>query len=181
MDTQNGSTATTYTYGSYNRLSSAGSTSYTYNSDGDLATYTSGSNIWNYHYNYQNELTSVVLNGATVENNTFNGDGQRIELTTGSYSLLFMSQGTNLLYEKNLTSGVVTDRYYVNGMVLGEDIGGSMEYYQLDAQGNVRLTTYSTGTTAFSTNYSPFGSVTGISGFELLQYSSKPYDSILLR
>ncbi len=173
----NGSSTTDYSYGSYNELTSAGSTSYTYNNDGDMVTETSGSNTWNYHYNYQNELTSVVLNGVTVENDTYNPDGQRMELTTGSYSLVFMSQGTNILYENNLTSGVVTDRFYANGMVLGEDLGGSMEYYQLDALGNVMLTTYSTGSTAFSANYSPFGVATGVSGFELLQYSAKPYDT----
>ena len=53
-----------------------------------------------------------------------------------------------------------------------------MEYYQTDALGSVRLVTTSSSTTSFASNYSPFGVNYGMTGFELLQYTEKPYDSL---
>ena len=171
----NGSTTTNYSYGSYNRLLSAGNVNYTYNNDGDLVTKTTSSGTWNYYYNPLNELTSVALNGVSVENNTYNGDGQRIKSTTGSSSLTFMYQGTNLLYEKNLTSSISTERFYANGMVLSELFGTSLDYYLTDALGSVRLV-LGGGSSIFSSNYAPFGSNAALSGFELLQYAERPLD-----
>ena len=175
LQLKNGSSSTNYSYGSYNRLLSAGNVNYTYNNDGDVITKTTTAGTWNYYYNPLNELTSVAMNGVSVENNTYNGAGQRIESTTASSSITYMYQGTSLLYEKNLTSNVATTRFYANGIVLSELVGTTVDYYLTDALGSVRLVVNGGGS-IFSSNYAPYGTNVMLSGFELLQYAERPVD-----
>jgi RHS repeat-associated protein len=92
--------------------------------------------------------------------------------------LIYAYDGLNLIYEKNLTSGQVTDRYYANGLQLGKNVSGVGAFYVSDALGNIRLTASGSGSTTFSSNYLPFGRNYNIQGsLEELMYTDKPYDS----
>ena len=54
------------------------------------------------------------------------------------------SRLTSLMFDKNLTSGVVTDRFYANGLQLANVVNGTTACYWIDdALGSTRLVTTS--------------------------------------
>lgn len=139
-----------------------------------------GTTTWKYYYDYQNRLSSVTKNGVTAQNNTYSGDGNRVEQVFGGSSIVYTHQGFNILYEKNLTSSTITKHYYANGLQLGESYGSSMYYFLEDAMGNVRDVTTSSASTVFSSDYKPYGLNYGLSeslSIFNFEYTDKPYDS----
>jgi RHS repeat-associated protein len=181
-----GSTTTTYGYDSYNRMTSAGSATLTYDANGNLKKIVNGTTTWLYYYDYNNRLIGVSKNGVTVQNNTYSGDGSRVEQTLGSSSsIVYTYEGgaNNILFEKNLTSSIVTKNYYANGLLLGEVVGSSTTYYLLDdALGSIRDVTTASNpvNTVFSSDYKPYGLNYGLSeslSIFNFEYTHKPYDS----
>ena len=126
---------TTYTYVSFNRLSTAGSTTYTYDANGNVITKNDGFS-WAFTYDYDNRLTKVVRAGSTVLQNVYDGDGKRIKKTE-SNPIVFTYQGLNVLYEKDLTTGVVTKRFYANGLQVAKMVGSTTTYLHEDHIGSI--------------------------------------------
>ncbi|MDG6906751.1 MAG: RHS repeat-associated core domain-containing protein, partial [Nitrososphaerota archaeon] len=174
-----GSTTTNYTYASYNRLTSAGNVNYTYNANGDMIGVVNGSNTMTGTYDYENRLTSVVQNGATVENNSFDGLGNLVYQVQGNSKTFVVFQGLNVLYSKTKQrlSTSTTDDVYANGMHIAKLVGSSLYFYVSDALGSTRLVTSSSGL-VFSSDYLPYGPVFGQNGSEVFMYTGKPYDSL---
>ena len=114
-----------------------------------------------------------------MQQNAYDGEGRRVVQTTNAGSLLYQYSGLALIYEKNLTSGQVTDRYYANGLQLAKSVSGVGTFYFIsDALGSIRLTTSSTGGVTFSTNYEPFGINYNVQGnLEALMYTDKQYNT----
>lgn len=177
-----GSTTTTYSIGDDDRLVSAGSATLTYN-NGDLIKEVNGSTTWQYYYDYENRMTGVSKNGVNVENNTYDGDGNRIQTTHGSSSVVYVYDGSNIIYEKNLTSGSSVDHYYSDDLQLGEKYGSTTYYFQTDALGSIRLvTTTSPVSTVFSSDYKPYGVNYGMTESLTIfnfMYTDKPYDQVI--
>ena len=157
---QNG-VETAYGYGTNNKLLTAGAATLSYNADGDLIKDVNGSTTFNYNYDYENRLTSVVKNGATLQNNTYNADGQRVKSVAGSSSQVFLYEGSSMLES---VSNSTSDSFYANGLLISEISGASTYYYQEDALGSTRLVTTSSASVVFSSNYLPFGSSYAQSG-----------------
>ncbi|HEV2225437.1 MAG TPA: RHS repeat-associated core domain-containing protein, partial [Nitrososphaerales archaeon] len=170
-------TTTTYTYGPFNRLSSAGSTSYTYDANGNMITKTGG---WTYSYDYENRLTKAVQSGTTVQQNSYDGGGNRVKQVAGSSTFTYSYQGLNILYEKNVTGGTttVTKHFYAGSLQVAKMVGSTAYYLHQDALGSTRLVATSSVTIKFSSNYLPYGNNYGISGKEVFMYTGKPYDSV---
>ncbi len=166
---------TTYAYGSFNRLSSAGSTTYTYDANGNMLTKNDGFS-WAFTYDYDNRLTKVVRAGSTVLQNAYDGDGKRIKKTEGN-PIVSTYQGLNVLYEKDLTTGVVTKRFYANGLQVAKMVGSTISYLHEDHIGSIRFVSSSTGSQVFSSNYVPYGPQYGASGTpDEFLYAGKIYD-----
>ncbi len=163
-----------YSYGSFNRLSGAGGTSYTYDPNGNMVN--RNGSAWVYSYDYENRLTKVVHSGTTVQLNFYDGDGNRIKKTETD-TTVYSYQGLNILYEKDTTTGTVTKHFYANGMQVAKMVGVSTYYLHQDGLGSTRLTMTSTVTVSFSTNYIPYGPNYGTTGSEVFQYTGKPFDS----
>jgi RHS repeat-associated protein len=175
-----GGSATTYSIGSSNRLTAMNgtATAFSYDNNGNLLTATTGSTTLHFHYDFENRLTSEVQNTNTVlQNNTFDGDGRRIKLTNSSGSIVYAYQGQNIIYEKNLNTGIVVYHYYANGIQVGKSVTGTPYYYLPDNLGSTRLVTNSAGGTVFSTNYTPYGTTSGSSGSEEFTFTGKLFDS----
>jgi RHS repeat-associated protein len=179
-----GSTSTVYCYGLYNRLSSyttsscsSPTVSYTYDANGNLVSKTGG---WTYSYNYANELTKVVHSGTTVQANSYDGDGQRIQQVDSSKAYTYSYDGLSILYMKNVTGSTttVTKSFYADGLQVAKMVGTSAYYLHEDALGNVRLEATSSVTITFSSNYVPYGSNYGVNGKEVFMYAGEPYDSV---
>jgi RHS repeat-associated protein len=165
-----------YTYSTYNRLSSVGSTNFTYDANGNNIKETNGSTTWNYTFDYENRLVSVTKNGTNVQKNTYSADGKRVAMTVGGSTLINIYDGSNLIYQKNLTSSQVTDFYYGDGMVLGNKVASSSYYYVLDELRSARLLLNSSAASAYSSDYKPFGLPYLNSGSSLLMYTGQIFD-----
>ena len=185
MKTVNGSTTADYCYGRFNRLSgyyttgscSSPNVSYTYDANGNTATKTGG---WTYSYDYENRLTKVTQSGATKQQDSYDGDGNRVKQVAGSTTNTYFYQGLNILYEKNVTGSTttVTKRFYAGGLQVAKMVGSTTVYYlHQDALGNTRLETTSTVTIKFKSDYVPYGTAYQPTGSEVFRYTGKPYDA----
>jgi RHS repeat-associated protein len=170
-----GGTNTTYTYGLYDRLSSAGSTSNTYDNNGSLKTQTTGPITTTYSYDFENRLTKVGQGGSTLGAYAYSAKGQRIEKTEGGVTTVYENQGVNVLWEDPL-AGVASDYVYAAGLLIAKSTSGNIFYFHQDKQGSTRLVTTGS-TTSFSTNYQPFGPQYGATGTDpTYKYTEKPQD-----
>ncbi|MDG6990886.1 MAG: hypothetical protein JRM99_05635 [Nitrososphaerota archaeon] len=173
MKTVNGSTTTDYSYGPFNRLTSAGSVNYTYDANGNLMTKSGG---WAYSYDYENRLTSVTHSGTVVQQDYYDGDGNRVEQVAGGSAILYSYQGVNILYQKNLTSDTTTKSFYAGGIQVAQMVGSGVFYLHQDALGSTVLTMTSTVATSFSVTYAPYGPSFGATRSEAFQYTGKLLD-----
>src|SRR3989454_5359049 len=170
-----GATTTTYTYGPFNRLLSAGSTTYTYDVNGNMVTKNDGFS-WSFTYDYDNRHTKAVHAGTSVLQNVYDGDGKRIEKTEGD-STVFTYQGLNVLFEKDLNTGVATKRFYANGLQVAKMVGNTVSYLHEDHLGSIRFVSSSTGAQVSSSNFVPYGPQYGATGTpDEFLYVGKIYD-----
>ncbi|MGD0476938.1 MAG: hypothetical protein ABSB29_02085 [Nitrososphaerales archaeon] len=157
-----GGTPTTYSYGSFNRLTSAGSTTYTYDANGNMVAKNDGTS-WTFSYDYENRLTNVVHSGSTVQQNFYDAGGDRVKKTETD-TVVYAYQGLSILYEKDLTTGTVTKHFYANGQQVAKIVGSGTFYVHGDHLGSTRLVLTSSLTVAFSSNYVPYGPSYGSTG-----------------
>ena len=174
---QNG-TSTSLVYGSNNQLTAMGSVNFTYDNNGNELTKVNGSSSWGYGYDYENRLVNVTLNSQLVQTNVYGCSGKRMMVTDNGSSTLYVYEGGAIIYEKNLTSGQITDHFYANGLQIASNVSGTPYYYQMDALGSIRIQTTSNVTQTFLSNYMPFGLSVGRTGTSEFQYADKPVDSI---
>ncbi|MGA8855844.1 MAG: RHS repeat-associated core domain-containing protein, partial [Candidatus Bathyarchaeia archaeon] len=173
----NGTGTTTYSYGNYNKLLSAGSATYTYDNNGNTVSKSSDSNSWTYAYDYENRLKQVNLNGQSVLQALYDGDGRRIQTVTGDTTVYHYLAGSwDSAYVKDLSTGVTTDIVFAGGFRVGKVQGGVNYYYHLDRLGSVRLVTQSANIQSFTAKYLPYGTPYGTSGSESFQYTGKQLD-----
>jgi len=171
-------TNTTYGYGSYDRVISVGSTSYTYDNNGNLKTQTSGSTTTSYTYDFDNRLTKVTQNSSPLGNYTYSATGIRIQKIESGLTTAYLNRGVSVLYEKQTSGGsTVNDYVYLGSRMLAKLSGGSIYYFHQDALGSTRLVTTGS-TTSYSSNYQPFGPQYGASGSDpTYKYTDKPQDA----
>ncbi len=170
-------TGTTYSYGNYNKLLSAGSTTYTYDNNENTVSKSSGSNSWTYAYDYENRLKQVTLNGQSVLQASYDGDGRRIQTVTGDTTIYhYLANSWDPGYVKDLSTGVTTDVVFAGSFRVGKVQGGVNYYYHLDRLGSVRLVTQSASIQSFTAKYLPYGTPYGTSGSESFQYTGKQLD-----
>jgi RHS repeat-associated protein len=171
-------TQTTYSYGSYNKLLSAGSTGYTYDPNGNTITKTTGSTSWTYGYDYESRLKRTSLNGQTVFQASYDGDGRRIETIAGDTTIYHYVLGSwDPAFVKDLTSGLATDEVFAAGLRVAKVQGAATSYYHLDRLGSVRLVTQTSSVLLFQTKYQPYGSLSATSGTEMFQFTGKQLDA----
>jgi RHS repeat-associated protein len=178
---QNSSSPTTrYTYNSMDELvrssTAGGATTYSYNGDGDLVVKNDGTNIWTYVYNTQDQMTKVLENGVVVQQNYYDGEGRRVEQTTGTTTMLYLYVGLNALYEKNLQTGAATKHVYADGEQIASIATAGTFFLAADELGSTRLVT-SGSSQVFSSDYVPYGVEHGASGSEEYMYTGMLYDA----
>ncbi|MGA2664039.1 MAG: RHS repeat-associated core domain-containing protein [Nitrososphaerales archaeon] len=152
-------------------------TTYTYDNDGDLILKNDNGNIWVYQYDTQGQLVKVYDDGELVQTNLYDGDGRRIEQITGAGSTLYMYSGLDVVYEKNLQTGVATDHVYADGMQVASVTSSTVLFFHEDELGSTRLTSGSGGASVFSSDYMPYGVQYGASGSQSYMYVGMLYDS----
>jgi len=148
-----------------------------YDLDGNVVGKSAGATSWGYSYDFEDRLVNASLNGQPVQSNLYDGSDDRVMATLNGSSVVYAYEGNNILYEKNLTTGAVTDHFYVGRLQLAKLSSSSPYYYHFDALGSIRLVTNSGGINAFSTNYLPYGIAYNTTGMETFMYTDKPVDA----
>jgi RHS repeat-associated protein len=162
---------TSYTY-DYDVLLSAGTTTYTYDANGNTLT-KSADYEWVYYYDNANRLTQVDRNGQMFAHYMYNGNGNRIKKVEWSDDLqdyettYYIYSGINVVYEENDTGTAV----YVYGpagriakkTTINNETATS--YYIIDHLGSTRLITDETGNPLTSVAFYPFGTLCDYTGF----------------
>ena len=148
--------------------------------DGNIVQKASAGGAWTYSYDAEGEMTNAAFNGVVQQTNVYDGLGDRVEETAASGSSVFAYKGVNLLFERNLTSGVETDHVYGDGMQLAEVGGGATRYLHEDAVGSDRAeTSVAKGKVdlSFSSGYQPYGQGVAANGSGSFRFADRMLDS----
>ena len=171
-----------YSYNSSNELTSAPSTSYTYDYDGNMLTSTTSSNTTSYTWDFENRLTSVTLpnNGGTI---SFKYDpfGRRIYKSSSNGTFIYAYDGDNVMEETN-SSGAAVARY-AQELNIDEPLAmlrsSATSFYHADGLGSVTSLSNTAGALAQTYTFDSFGKQTASSGSltNHFQYTAREWDS----
>ena len=64
---------------------------------------TKGTDAWVYTYDYDNRLTKLEENSATIGEYVYDGNGKRIRVTENTVTTTYVCSGLKVLYEENMT------------------------------------------------------------------------------
>jgi RHS repeat-associated protein len=151
---------TNYTYNNADQMTQAGTTAYTYDQNGNQKT----AGTKTFSYDLANRLSSTT-SGSTTTTYTYDGDGNRLQASTGSQA----SKKTNYLWDTNNTlpqmalerdgSNALLRRYVYGSSRISMTTGGAAYYYHYDNLGSVANVTNASGTSMWTEQYEPFGSI----------------------
>jgi len=106
--------SSSYTYQPFNKVTSAGGATYTYDNNGNLLTKVVGTDTTQYAWDFENRLKQVTLPNGTVVNYKYDALGRRIQRTTSAGAdERYVYDGENVVQDLNSSSSVVTS--YLNG------------------------------------------------------------------
>jgi len=142
----NGGAPTTSTYNVANELAtsqtSAGTTSYTFDGDGNLSTSQAPANQWTTNtWDGENRLTQVALPSGIVDSFTYNGDGQRVQKQDSTGTTNHLWDGKNILLEtnaSNIIQAVYTLEPALYGNLISQSRSGVDSFHLFDALGSAR-------------------------------------------
>src|SRR5919109_180348 len=151
---------TNYTYNNADQMTQAGSTAYTYDQNGNEKT--AGSTTLT--YDLANRLKTLT-SGSTTTTYSYDGDGNRLQASTGTQA----SKKTNYLWDTNNTlpqmalerdgSNALLRRYVYGSSRISMTTGGAAYYYHYDNLGSVANVTNASGTSMWTEQHEPFGSI----------------------
>jgi len=169
----------TYTVNAVNEVTSlSDGTSFTYDANGNRTQKTTGSDTWEYTYDYANRLTKVEKNSVVLEECVYDGNGQRIQVTENNETTTYIYSGLNILYKEN-TTGTAAYIYGPTGRLALRttvDTESHTFYYHTDHLGSTRVVTDESRTVVTDAVYEPFGE-TVVTGEEPFLYTGKEKDS----
>jgi RHS repeat-associated protein len=186
----NDGTNRTYSYSTYNKLSSDGSWTYSYDTDGNVIWKNSTSERYNCIYNSFGQMTSVIKwtkSGSTWSSSTiatyyYDANGQRARTVEGSTTTNFVYQGIDTACQ--FGSDGKTNKYiYVGGQLQLRTCSVSESYaYISDALGSTRFVLKNgikdASNIVFSAvTYKPFGAVYTPSGTDRITFAGETTDS----
>jgi RHS repeat-associated protein len=186
----NDGTNRTYSYSTYNKLSSDGSWTYSYDTDGNVIWKNSTSERYNCIYNSFGQMTSVIKwtkSGSTWSSSTiatyyYDANGQRARTVEGSTTTNFVYQGIDTACQ--FGSDGKTNKYiYVGGQLQLRTCSVSESYaYISDALGSTRYVLKngikdSSNIVYSAVTYKPFGTVYTTSGIDRITFAGETTDS----
>jgi RHS repeat-associated protein len=171
----------TYSYNTSNELTATPAATFTYDNNGNTLSKTDSTGTRNYTWDFENRLTSVVLpgSGGTV---TFKYDpfGRRIQKSSSNGTINYLYNGVNSLEEVDQTGNVLAR--YAQGSGVDEPLAelrsGSVGYYEQDGLGSVTSLSNTTASLANTYVYDAFGNTTASTGalVNSFQYTGRDYD-----
>ena len=97
----------------YEVSTSGATTTYTYDSNGNLTQKTEGSDTWGYEWNARNELTRVTKNSVEQARFSYDSLGRRVEKVAGGVTTTYTYAGLSILRE---VRGATTLKYLHGGL-----------------------------------------------------------------
>jgi RHS repeat-associated protein len=152
---------TTYTYDTANRMSKVGTTSNTWDNNGNLIN--DGSSL--YRYDQANRLISTTL-GSTTSLFNYNGDGVRLrQVVNGAVTTYTQDAVAPLPVVLQAKTNATTNQYlYSIGTRPVAQYGTTWEYLLSDGLGSVRQIADTNGNITLAKAYEPYGSILNSSG-----------------
>ncbi len=152
-----GTETATYAVNNLNQYTSVGSTTYTYDKDGNLLTMTNGSGTTTYTYNPNGQLGTSTGPAGTFSY-SYNGLNQLDSYTiNGVRTNLLLDAAGNVIAAFNASGNLIANYQYGLGLISQQAPGGSSSFYDFDLTGNTTAITNSAGATVNTYSYLPFG------------------------
>ncbi|MBC8419759.1 MAG: RHS repeat protein [Desulfobacterales bacterium] len=157
-------TSVSATYNAANELITMGSSSYTYDDDGNL-TAISGSRSFSATYDPENRPTSITL-GGTARAYLYNGLGRRVRIQSGGNTRnLHHDHLGRLLFETNASGQLSAVYIYAGDLLVAQGDGSGNYLFPLrDKSGSTLALADESGTVVAAYAYGPYGAVAGKSG-----------------
>ena len=169
--------APSYTINNSNEVTAAGSSSYTYDNNGNTLTKTDGTGTTTFTWDFENHLTSVHPPSQTTVTFKYDPFGKRIQ-KGGS---VYLYDGANLIEEADAAGGLVTRYVFGTGIdePLGAYRGTTWEFYQADGLGSITSLSSISGTISNNYTYDSFGNVTSSTGAftQPFRYTGREWDA----
>ena len=173
---------TSYNYNTSNELSSTSAATYVYDTNGNTTSKTDAAGLTSYTWDVENRLTSVTLpgTGGTV-NFKYDPFGRRIEKVAPTATTIYAYDGANMTEE--LGGGGSLLAYYTQGAGLDQPLAmtgsGGTYFYHADGLGSITSLTDGSGQLAATYVYDSFGKVTASTGAieNPFQYTGRELDS----
>jgi RHS repeat-associated protein len=172
-----------YSYQPFNRLTSTSSTTYSYDTNGNLISRTNSSGTTQYSWDFENRLKQVTLpNGNTVAYK-YDALGRRIQRTpSAGVSTNFIYDGQDVVKDTN-SDGSTVD--YLNGLGIDNKlrltdsrlIATGPLYFSQDHLGSTTALTNSLGVVTSQMNYDAFGNQTTGANLTRYEYTGREFDS----
>ncbi|PTM59264.1 DNRLRE domain-containing protein [Desmospora activa] len=171
-------TTTNYTYDDADQLTKVDGQAYSYDKNGNLTS--DGKRT--YVYDAENRLTTVKEGDKTLASYTYQADGMRKTMTTGSTTITFhYDENNNVTYETNQNNQIVASYTYgANNELVSMTRGGKTYYYQTNNRGDVTAITNSTGAEVATYEYDAFGKLLKETGTveNPYRYAGYRYDEV---
>ena len=151
-----------YSYNADNQFTAAGSTSATYDSNGNQITRSNPLGTTGFTFDFENRLTKFTPPTGSATTYTYDGNSNRLNKVVGSTTTRFVtdvsSSLSRTLAETNSYNSITKSYVYGLGLISqGTASVSSRDYYLEDGLGNVRFVTDEVGNKVRSTEYDPFG------------------------
>jgi RHS repeat-associated protein len=141
------------------RVSTSGAgVTYTYDSNGNLAQKTEGTDIWGYEWNARNELTRVTKNSVEQARFSYDPLGRRVEKVAGGTTTTYTYDSSHILRE---VRGASTLKYVAGGIdkPLAVDDGTALSFFHADGLGSIVRMTNAAGAVTLTRHYDAWGSL----------------------
>jgi len=145
-------------YNDANQMTTRGSNSYVYDTDGNLLSIT-GSESFSVIYDPENRPTSITRNGVTTTY-VYNGFGNRVRTDAGGeVRNNYYDPLGNLLFQTNGTGQIVASYIYRERRLVAMKNSSGLYFYHFDKAGNTIALTDQGGNISAAYAYDPFGKV----------------------
>jgi RHS repeat-associated protein len=175
-----------YTYQPFNRLASTSAATFSYDSNGNLASKTEGLQTTQYVWDSENRLSRVSRLGSQDVWYKYDALGRRIERNKGIAGPVPVVLDTSrFVYDRadvvrDLDGNGATIADYLNGPGIDNKLRqttGTASYFVVDHLGTTRALTDATGNINSSLNYDSFGNLSGGPASTRHTYTGREFDS----
>ncbi len=151
-----------YTYQTFNRLTAANGTSFSYNANGNLTSKTDATSSWTFTWDHENRMKEAIKSGGITITFAYDALGRRIQRTTNvGGATRFIYDDADVLRDLDGSGATIAD--YLNGPgidnKLRQNSNGTVTYLLIDHLGTTRALTDASGNVSAELSHDSFGNL----------------------